>query len=307
MENPLAQGDAIGSLTRGTLHGDDDRFAVLRHIFDVFADSMTVSLSAQLRNNFMFRMRHTERQCYEDVRATFQRPCCLVELVVTPLQQPAVLVVDGVFAKTIVELLLGGQPESQEDVPVGGNLTEIEQNLFLDIAVLIAAEITAALSRIGDFAVQFKLAPEMFRGFPTRDLVDLVWVDVRLGESVWPMKICLPAAIADSTSPDTVRSDTSDTTATAAGNRGGHNSGHGAAAAVDPAMMSAVVQAEVEFEARSRGPTLPLAVLAALRPGDILHFRHLTSDKLSATVNGHPQFSGHVVVSNRRRAFVIDE
>jgi flagellar motor switch protein FliM len=72
-------------------------------------------------------------------------------------------------------------------------------------------------------------------------------------------------------------------------------------------VLQIVENAEVQIDARLRGPTLSVANLLKLKDGDILAFDYPVERPLDVLIGGRPKFRGQVVVSRKKRSMVLEE
>jgi flagellar motor switch protein FliM len=219
-------------------------------------------------------------------------PTCIVSLGMKPFDGNAVLELNQNIVFPILEMLLGGTGRGQ--VKVEREITEIEQTILDGIFRIILHDLQEAWAPITPirFTVEtHETEPQLLQILAPSEAVVSVGIEIRVGETAGMMNIGIPSIIIKMLRQkfdqqwSMRKSESSE---------------------VDQRRMAGLLASStLRMDARIQGPSLSLADMMRLKPGDVLAFDFPTRRPVDLLLNGRLQYRGRIVASGRKRCFEI--
>lgn len=269
-----------------------DQLRAIHLLHDNFARSLASSLSAYLRAYVMVNLISVEQLSFLEFSQCLPAPTCIVSLGMKPFDGNAILELNPAMVYPILEMLLGGSGKT----PFKANreITEIEQSILDGVFRIILHDLKEAWSPISliNFAIEaHETEPQLLQILAPNEAVVAIGIEIRIGEVAGMMNLGIPSIIikmlrqkfdqqwsvrkSESTEEERSR------------------------------ILHLIKPAWLKFDARLVGPTLSVAQMLELQPGDTLLFDHPVSRDLDLIVNGAHKFHGRVASNGRKRVFEI--
>jgi flagellar motor switch protein FliM len=172
-----------------------DQLRTLVMIHENLARLMTTSLSTYLRSNARVEVLSIDQLTYEEFTKSLPNPTVMSLIALKPLDGTIIMEFSPQLALAIFDRLLGGPGSVIEKVR---ELTDIEQIVIKRIVLKILANLQEAWQTVVELDPQFEsieLNPSFTQIIPPSDMIVLLTLDVRIGESFGLMNICLPFAV----------------------------------------------------------------------------------------------------------------
>jgi flagellar motor switch protein FliM len=269
-----------------------DQLRAIHLLHDNFARSLASSLSAYLRAYVMVNLISVEQLSFIEFSQCLPAPTCIVSLGMKPFDGNAILELNPAMVYPILEMLLGGSGRSP--LKVNREITEIEQSILDGVFRIILHDLQEAWSPIShiNFAIEaHETEPQLLQILAPNEAVVAIAMEIRIGEVAGMMNLGIPSIIikmlrqkfdqqwsvrkSESTEEERSR------------------------------MLRLIKPAWLKFDARLVGPTLSVAQMLELQPGDTLLFDHPVNRDLDLIVNGSHKFHGRVASNGRKRVFEI--
>jgi flagellar motor switch protein FliM len=270
-----------------------DQLRAIHLLHESFARSLSSSLSAYLRNYALVNLVSVEQLSFMEFSQCLPVPTCLVSLAMRPFDGSAVLEINPTLVFPILEMLLGGNGKSA--LRPDREVTEIEQSILENIFRIVLHDLRDAWSTVTDinFTIEsFKTESQLLQVLAPNEAVVAVSLEVRIGENSGMMNIGMPSIIvkmlrqkfdqqwsmrkSESTVEEQLR------------------------------LLRLIRPANVQLDARLRGPTLLVEDLMNLNEGDVLTFDYAVERHIDLLVNGRLKFRGTPAAIGRKKAFQID-
>lgn len=248
-----------------------DHVRVLEHAGETFARQWTTLLTGAVRGSVQVLLEDVEQRTYDEWLGALTPPVVLVPFTPAPLAGTAVLHLETATALAWVDQLLGGAGAGEQ---AHRALTEIEQDLVLDLVERTLAEITYAfesvVARIEPQVLGLEHNPQFVQAAGATDVVIVLAFTLVLGGTPHRATMLLPLE------PVVARIGASRETPEQARAR----------LAAAQAVTGGLGGVPVEVGVRLRGATLTPSRLVALRPGDLLRLDHRAADPLELVTAG---------------------
>ena len=263
-------------------------------IFEAFAKSLTINLSNYLRTSISCRHIETIQLPYARFRAgeTAATCCGTAQIDGRPRKLLTTLPFDFVFQ--IVEVLLGGKPVASG--PVNRQPTEIEKQLIAVLFQRITHDLDGAFKDIAGLRLSFhrlesdSTATQLFG---PADSVVIGRFDVKLAEATGQLTLVLTEELGKQIG-DILQTPAS-----------------GSEAPSDPSTQRPILElllpANVCFEAWLEGISMSVGDLLQLREGQVIIVDQTGDHHVTCTINGEASFSGQIVSTGKKRAFLIED
>jgi flagellar motor switch protein FliM len=271
-----------------------DQLRSIHLLHENFARTLGSSLSAYLRAYVIVNLVSVEQLSYMEFSRCLPSPTCMVALRMRPFDGNAVLELNPALVFPVLEMLLGGS--GKQTVKITREITEIEQSVLQGLLRIILhdlKEVWAAVSTI-DFSIEkYETEPQLLQILAPNEAVVAISVEVRIGETSGMMNLGLPSIIikmlrqkfdqqwsvrkSESTEAERAR------------------------------MLHLIKPAPLRLDARLLGQNLTLDEVLKLRENDVLVFDYPIDRRLTCLVNGKVKLAGKVVVTDRKKAFLVEE
>lgn len=268
--------------------GPGDRF---QGAHEALARDLSISLSAFLRSAVTV----SYAGCTETIFGDFLKdplPCCSGLALVRPLQCRLLLQAEYATLFPIVGIALGAKPgkfESPERKP-----TEIELqvvNLVFRLVLSEAYRAWAAPLKTQLDTVSLEIEPRPARVFAGTDAIFVTSFKVTIGEHNGKFSLVAPAALFASALAEDLAPI--------------HE--NAASGASPEAILELLMPAKVSFQVWLDGSQMRLGDLLQLAEGQIVKLDHPVERKAVGTLNGKTHFSGQIVSTGVRRAFMLED
>jgi flagellar motor switch protein FliM len=288
----------MNSITLGRQNPDDPQQKLLRGVHENFALALSGSLSSLLQTEIVARLETIASVSAGDFHGALKAPSGVISFQLEPLADRAVLALDCPTVFRLLELLLGGSLDPEDEGSEHGqsrNLTEIEWTLLEEVVRVLVAALGEAWKAF--HAVEFKvLTLENDPGLlplpdPSQSLAQLSFT-LRLGSRDGSFQIAVPSMFFEGDASSGKTSIAPDT----------ENSGQDLAQHKLELLGEAKVQLEVFLE----GPSIELRELAGLKPGQVVRFDYPLQKPLRAMVNDSVAIPCQIVSAGRKRAFQVE-
>ena len=258
-----------------------------------FVRNLGSSLSAYLRSYLTVNLISVEQLSYGEFIEALPSPTCLVSLSLRPYDGSALIELNPSLIFPIIEIILGGKGRS------GGNLsreiTEIEQSLLETLFRIILNDLKEAWK--GVTVIDFKIEavatePQMLQILAPNEAVVAVSIEIRLGESSGTLNLAIPSInikmIGQKFDQQWSLRKTEPTEAE------------------QQRVVNLIRSSTVNLDAVLRGPSLMVKDLLELDIGDLLRLDHRVDQSIACEINGKAKYSGRLVNSHQKKAFLIE-
>jgi flagellar motor switch protein FliM len=271
-----------------------DQLRAIHLLHENFARSLGSSLSAYLRAYVIVNLVSVEQLSYMEFSRCLPSPSCLVSLCMRPFDGNAVLELNPALVFPVLEMLLGGSGKS--GAKITREITEIEQSVLQGLLRIILHDLKEAWQAVSaiDFSIEkHETEPQLLQILAPNEAVVAISVEVRIGETSGMMNLGLPSIIikmlrqkfdqqwsvrkSESTEAEQVR------------------------------MLHLIKPAPLRLDARLQGQTLTVDDMLKLSEGDVLVFDYPVDRRLDCLVNGKLKLTGKIVVTDRKKAFLVEE
>lgn len=169
-----------------------DQLRTLLMLHENFARLLTTSLSTYLRSMLRVQVASIDQLTYEEFTKSLPNPTVMNIIAVKPLEGDIIIELSPQLAFAIIDRLLGGHGNPVEKVR---ELTDIEQIVIKRVVSRTLTNIKEAWQAVVNLEPRFEsieLNPAFTQIIPPSDMIVLVTLDVRIGETFGLMNICLP-------------------------------------------------------------------------------------------------------------------
>ena len=263
-------------------------------LHDTFVRNLVSSLSAYLRSYLTVNLVSVEQLSYAEFLEGLPSPTCMVSLGLRPYDGNGVLELNPSLVFPILEMLLGGTGKASASIQ--REITEIEQKLLDGLFRIILNDLGEAWKGVTqiDFSIEsMETEPQLLHLLAPNEAVVAIAVEIRFGEVVGMMNIAMPSIVIKM-----MRQKFDQQWSV----RKTH-----ASEAEQARVLRLLGRAHMHLEARLEGPTLRVRDLLELAEGHLLTFDCPVESELRLIVNGHHKYSGHVVSTGRKRAFLLEK
>ncbi len=174
-----------------------DQIRTLNAMHEHFARLFSTSLSAFMRTVVEVKLVSVDQLSYDEFIRSIPNPTCINLINMPPLEGNALLEFSPALSFTIIDRLMGGTGHMQSDK--NRELTEIEQTIIEKIIYRAFDNLREAWSNVTDLNPSIEATetnPQLFiqLNLPT-EMVVLMTLEIRLGESTGTMSICIPYVV----------------------------------------------------------------------------------------------------------------
>lgn len=271
-----------------------EQLRAIQLLHDNFARSLGSSLSAYLRAYAVVNLISVEQLSFMEFLQCLPSPTCMVSLGMSQFDNNALMEMSPSVVFPIIEMLLGGTGGTP--VKIEREITEIERSILDGVIRMILKDLREAWKQVThiDFALDgFETEPQLMQILAPTEAVVAISIDVRIGEASGLLNIAIPSITLKMLGQKFDQQwSTRRTEATEL-----HQE----------KVLQIVKDAEVQIDARLRGPTLSVANLLKLKDGDILAFDYPVERPLDVLIGGRPKYRGQVMASGKKRSVVLKE
>ncbi|KAB2954389.1 flagellar motor switch protein FliM [Heliorestis acidaminivorans] len=169
-----------------------DQIHTLQVIYENFCRSLTTYFSAHLRTLVQISVMSVDQLTYEEFVRSIPNPTIVNIFTMTPLDGNGIMEVNPNIAFSIIDRLFGGtgQPPSK----IRG-LTEIEQSVFQRTTRRMLDSFAEAWENIAEVSANLEVIetnPQFVQIVAPTEMVVLITLDCRIGETEGMINICLP-------------------------------------------------------------------------------------------------------------------
>jgi flagellar motor switch protein FliM len=263
-------------------------------LHDSFARTLASSLSAYLRAYVVVNLVSVEQLSFAEFSQCLPSPTCLVSLGLKPYEGNAVLEISSALVFPILEMLLGGSGKTSSNMR--REVTEIEQVVLDGLYRIILHDLRQAWQGITpiDFTIEAReTEPQLLQVMAPNEAVVAIGLEVRMAENSGMINIGMPSIIikmlrqkfeqqwsvrrAQSTDEEQSR------------------------------VLRLLKQGQLRLDARLEGPVVLAEDLGRLEAGDVVRFDFPVERPVCLLVNGKRKYSGYLVTTGQKRAFVVGE
>lgn len=169
-----------------------DQLRTLVMLHENFARLLTTSLSTYLRSMVRVQMASVDQLTYEEFTKSLPNPTVMNIISLKPLDGNIIMEFSPQLAFAIIDRLLGGMGTTIEKVR---ELTDIEQIVIKRVILKTLGNIKEAWQVVAELEPTFEsveLNPLFTQIIPPSDMIVLITLDVRIGETFGLLNICLP-------------------------------------------------------------------------------------------------------------------
>ena len=256
-------------------------------LHEEFARNLTHSLGAYLRIVFDAALVSAEHLTYGEFLQRIPEVTYLASARLMPVGASALLQLDLAVAFPLIDVLLGGEGKG---TPPGREITEIEEMILETVMRIICRELQKAWQALSlEFQFEMRQRPDQVRHLMPAEEKNLsLSFEITLAESRGTLNLVVPAVVSNALLRKI---------------------------SLGWATAKLRVRPEVERQIRERlldcpfraelglvASGIPLAELAQLQPGTLLHLRRAVARPAALWVGGQEMFSAAVVRSGPARA-----
>lgn len=172
-----------------------DQLRTLVMLHENFARLLTTSLSTYLRTMLRVQVVSVDQLTYDEFTKSLSNPTVLNIIALKPLEGNIIMEFSPQLAFAIIDRLLGGVGKTLDKVR---ELTDIEQTVIRRVVLKTLSNITEAWQAVVELDPVFEgieLNPMFTQIIPPSDMIVLITLDVRIGETSGFMNICLPYVV----------------------------------------------------------------------------------------------------------------
>lgn len=169
-----------------------DQIHSLQNIYEIFCRGLTTYFSGNLHSVIESKVLSIEQITYDEFIRSLPNPTVLGLFSLNPLEGTVLMEMSPTLAFTIVDRLLGGQGQVVEK---NRDLTEIERTIVEHRLTKIIELTEEAWAEVYELKPQFmtmEANPQFTQIVAPNEMVVLVTLEVRIGEAVGMINICMP-------------------------------------------------------------------------------------------------------------------
>jgi flagellar motor switch protein FliM len=270
-----------------------DQIRSLTLLHDDFARNFSSSLSAYLRAFVEVTLASVEQMSYGEFVKILPDPTLFSSIGMRPLDGNMALELNPNLVFPMIDMLLGGPGNV---VPEARNLTEIEMHIIEGVINLGMRDLKEAwrpIMELDFFLEGAGTKPQMFQIVSGGETVVTVGMDIKVGDNVGTMNICIPSRMLK-----VIRSKFDQQWSIRRQKVAGSEADK---------IMNLIRGAEIPVSGLMRENNLTVDDLLKILPGDVIQLNKPMSEPVLLCVAGIPKFLGHVVMRRGKRAFEIVE
>jgi flagellar motor switch protein FliM len=271
-----------------------DQLRAIHLLHENFGRSLASSLSAYLRAYVAVNLVSVEQLSFMEFTRCLPSPTSMIVLGMKPFDGNAVLEINPSLVFPILEMLLGGS--GKVTTIITREITEIEQSILEGLLRIILQDLRTCWHAVTalEFSIEsHETEPQLLQILAPNEAVVAISMEVRIGETAGMMNLGIPSIIVKMLRQKfdqqwSVRK----TQATE----------------LEHARVLRLIRpANVNLDARLRGPTVDVSMLLDLVAGDILAFDYPVGRPLDLMVNGKLKYRGEVITTGRKRGFEVQQ
>ena len=169
-----------------------DQIHSLQNIYENYCRGLTTYLSGQLHSIIESKVLSIEQVTYDEFIRSLPNPTVLGLFSLNPLEGTVLMEMSPTLAFTIVDRLLGGEGQGVEK---NRDLTEIERTIVEHRLTQIIALMEEAWAEVYELKPHFmtmEANPQFTQIVAPNEMVVLVTLEVKIGESVGMINLCMP-------------------------------------------------------------------------------------------------------------------
>jgi len=169
-----------------------EQIRTVSSLHEAFSRLATTLLSAELRTLVQVHVASVDQLTFEEFIRSIPNPTFIATLLMKPLKELAILEIDPAITFALIEGLLGGEGEK---LRVNRDLTTIEFSLMEDLIYKLIGVLRESWSGVLDLQPRLssiEANPQFAQIVPPTEMVLVVTLEVKLGEAVAMMNLCLP-------------------------------------------------------------------------------------------------------------------
>jgi flagellar motor switch protein FliM len=169
-----------------------DQIRTVAIMHETFARQTTTTLSSNLRCLAHVHVASVDQLTYEEFIRAIPNPCTVAIINMEPLKGAAVIQMDPAVTFAIIDRLFGGQGE---EVKFTRELTDIEASVIEGSVVRLLGSLHDAWATVLDLRprlTKLETNPQFAQIVPPREMIVLVTLEVRIGDTQGMMNIVLP-------------------------------------------------------------------------------------------------------------------
>ena len=263
-------------------------------IFEAFARSASINLSAYFRSSLSLRHAETVQLPFGRLRQGEAVPSCWATAQVDGTARKLLAQIPLPFVFRMVEILLGGKPVASN--PINREPTEIEKQLIGVLFQRFLQDLDNAFKELTGLRAQFhRVETEASAGQLTApaDSVIVGRFEITLGGEPGQFTLIVPEEVSrhvldilqKPSMPVEVPVDT----------------------AAQRPILELLMPANVYVEAWLEGASMRVGDLLNLREGQVIVLDRATDHSVTCTINGDPGFAGQIVSTGKKRAFLVED
>lgn len=201
-DTPAGDGAAQANVIRYNFRRPDrvskEQIHSLYFLHDRFARNVATSLSAYLRTVTEMTVVSVEQFSYSEFLMSLSDPTAFYALAIPPYDELGALEINPAIAFSLVDRMLGGSGSAP---PLSRALTEIEQNVIDSLVKLLLEALAETWRPIVNLAFGIRgreTRPQMLQVAAPNEIVIMVVLDARIGDSRGMINLCFPASIVES-------------------------------------------------------------------------------------------------------------
>jgi flagellar motor switch protein FliM len=272
-----------------------DQLRTLVMLHENMARLMTTSLSTYLRSMARVEVVSIDQLTYEEFTKSLPNPTVMNLIALKPLEGTIIMEFSPQLAFAIFERLLGGTGNTTEKVR---ELTDIEQIVIKRIVLKILNNVKEAWQTVVELDPQFEsidLNPTFTQIIPPSDMIVLLTMDVRIGETYGLLNMCLPFAVLE---PIIDRLNAQFWFA-----RTSKFSNPQSVAAIQNKLLQTTVRVTAELGTA----TITVRELLGITVGDVIQLEQSTKELLPVRVGNNFKFLGSPGISGTKMAVQIGQ
>ena len=272
-----------------------DQLRTLVMLHENFAGLVTTSLSTYLRSMVRAQVVSVDQLTFEEFTKSLHNPTVMNLLTLRPLEGNIILEFPTQIAFAMIDRLLGGAGNTFDK---NRELTDIEQTVVRQVVLRILGNIKEAWHVVADLDPTFEaieLNPLFTQIIPPTDMVVLITLEIKIGETLGLLNLCLPFMVLE---PIVDRLNAQFWFA----------SNHKASTAQSiAAIQQRLAQAQVQVTVELGTATIKVRELLNIEVGDVIQLDQSLKGLLEIKIGNQVKFKGGPGVSGSKMAVQIGQ
>lgn len=264
----------------------------LHYLHDRFARNFSSSLSAYLRALTEVNLVSVEQLTYAEFVLSLPDPTYFNAVAMAPLEGNAVLEINPQILFPMIDKILGGKGEN-----FGGGLrtiTDIERTLIEGVVRLILRDLEEVWKQILPMKMNIaatETSPQLIQVVAPNEVVILIVIEVKVGESKGYMNFCIPAIVLEPIAHRFSQDWYADRAKTSSEEM--------------KKIKLNLLRTVVGMEAGIYGNRVLVRDLLDIKAGDILRLETRIHDEITVRLNGVSKFTAYPVKMGKKKAVQI--